>query len=1502
MPSHPTKIGKYNVEGVIGQGGMGVVYKAVDSQIGRYVAIKMITGNRDDPSLPERFKSEARSTGSLQCPNIVTVYDFGEQDGNPYLVMQFLEGSSLDSLIQKGVSLTLSERLGIIIDVCNGLSYAHQRGVIHRDIKPGNIMVLQDGANDGMGVIVDFGIARIAGDTRNTKTDQIVGSVHYMSAEQLQGKELDNRTDIYATGVVLFQLLTGALPFDSPDTAATLLKIVNDPPPPLSTYLKEYPVELEAIVSKVLAKKREERYATAEDLAFDLRQVQGHAKSETVAQLVRRAEASVSREEWTRAREQLQQALRIDRQNTQAQKLMNAVQERLRQQQQIEQARTLRSQADEAYTDQRYDDALRLVDQAVTLDETNSDLLAFRESVRAAKDRATGLRRTLRRAEAALQDGDLDEAQSAVNDAFKIDPHDTQAKALKVIISQHAEERSRQEQLRKLLDRARNQIVARDLTGAFATLRTAEALDPTSNELHSVAKMALSALEQERRRSETEELRRQIEGALVQEDYATAVARAEEGLRRFPQEQSLLRLKALAEAQRLRVEQKKFVREQVAAASSLIDSGRLSQALTVLETALQRAPGNSELETLLSTVRDRVVAAESEQQKLQLLAAAVAEGKRILQERGARSAREFLDAYSGQYSEFPQLRDLYNAVRARETLDALDSKLAAEPNPAKRVQLAEEAVRSNPDNHWIRQRLADVQQVKTQISAVIDRAQRSEAGGRFSEAAREWQQLCKRYPEVPEFEVQVRRVASLQAKAKSSTGALLTTASSTVKESPEAGKSALSLSATRVLDSAVAPGIDLTPKKSAPVGREAAAAVRDTTPPPTRNVALRIRSVVDLQRRLENLNVGLRIGSAIDLLRRPENLFARPKKYVAVSVAVIVLAVGWYALSRWGKASVARQSIAPSLQVHIITNPSDSVVTSGSQPVSGGMVSLLPGASVTVEVVRLGYKTKQEEVRQESDGKIVLEPEPLHLSIQTSEKTGTVELDGQKITDLSDGNMDEYDLVADGNDHKLSVSARGKRLFAVEFQAVAGSPPQVKTFVVKDMFLMTSLGGSAKLYAGDFLKDVRVGDQKLTVSPSGTDLSLSAQNHEIKFGEGDEQGSLEVDISNAPTLAVHSTQVDGQVQVRSNVEGATLTVDGTTVKRQRRGWEVRRPPGTYNFALSAEGYEPQMWKMTMRGRQTLSKNVDLKAKVKLASMAALVIAGGTPGTEVEVDGKRIGELDANGNLQLPNVLTAGQHSILLAKLYFENHTFEVSAKLPEVRITDAKLTAWPTLMVQTSPADAVVKYKRVGDSQVHQAGPSARLRLPSGQYDLLVEASGFQTYKTELRLVPGEDMSIPLKLVPIPDYEFQDAAQVIHEGPWVRSKDPHSFVYLKRGLLNENLVFTKPGRNLFWSKKVEWVIEASEGSGHVQYVLDGSKMVRKLVIEENVSDQKEAKVDAAAVTQGTSLSVHIQVEGSHVQVSNDKGVVLDDYNSPEHNFSGGRIGIKTESQFVVRNE
>lgn len=1485
MAAYPAKIGKYTVESVIGRGGMGVVYKAVDPQIGRYVAIKMINSG-GDPSLLERFRAEARSTGSLQFPNIVTVYDFGEQDGNPYLVMQFLEGPSLESIIQQGVSLALPEKLGIIIDVCNGLAYAHQRGVIHRDIKPANIIVLEDGVNDGMGVIVDFGIARIGGDVRLTKTDQIVGSFHYMSAEQLQAQELDNRGDIYAAGVVLFQLLTDALPFYAPDTAATLLQIINEPPPPLSKYLKEYPEELEAILNRALAKRREDRYANARDFASDLMRVQENVKSDTVLQLVRRAEGSFTREEWTRAREYLQQVLRIDRQNIQAQRLMNAVEERLRQQQQLEQARGLRSQADEAYMDQRYDDALRLLDQAVGLDATNSNLVTFRDSVRVDKERAMGLRRALRRAEVALQDGDLDEAESAVDEAFKIDPHDTQAKALKVIISQQNQEKIRLEQVRALLDQARNQIVGRDLPGAFATLKTAEALDPASSELQSVAKMAVGAREQEKRRSETEELRRQVETALVNEEYATAVAKAEEGLQRFPQEQSLLKLKALAEAQRVRVEHKKFVREQFSAASSLADSGDLVHALAALDSALERTSGNSELESLRATVKERFAAEESKRQRLAAAEATLAEGKRILQQRGARSAREFLDKQVSHLAEFPLLSELHEAARAREALDDLDSRLAAEVNPARRVQLGEVALRSNPDNPWIQQRLADLQRVRAEITAAIDRAQAFEAAKRFADALHEWQKLQAAYPQVPEFGAQIRQLANLQEEGKKSATVQPippVVVPHAALETTKPTRLDANFSATRVRGTGALQDSPVTPKESPATIR------KDAEAPAAKKIALMPTVDGVPQKRFPR-------GDKTSVRK----LFVVPNQYMIVAAAALVLAVAGYLLFGRHGNTHNTVTITP-LQIHIVTNPSDALVTKDSNPVLNGTLALTPGTSVAIEVARLGYKTKRVELRQASDGNIVLEPEPMHLSIQTSEKSGTVELDGQKIGDLSGGSMDEYDLVPDGNAHKLSVMVRGKQLFAVTLRAVVGSPPQVDAFDTSGLFLITSLGTNAKLYAGTFLKSVRIGDQNVSVTSSGADMTLNESHSEIKFGEGSEQGSLTLEISNAPILAVHSTNVDGQVLVTTNVEGAQLTVERVPVQRQRHGWQVSRPPGTYNFALSAEGYEPQKWTMTLQRRQMFAKNVELKPKVVTATMASLSIVGGTPGAEVNVDGQRVGELDANGNVQLPAILTIGPHSIAFAKPYHESRTFEVAAKLPDVRLADVNLIAWPSLSFQSTANNVTVMYHRVGDSQEHQATASARLRLPTGQYELEAEAAGFQKYSAEVKLAAGDDVSLPLKLVPIQDYEFQDPTQVVHEGPWIKLKDTHKFVYLKPGLLSENLIFSKPGKNLFWNRKIEWQIEAVDGSVRLQYILEGQKMLRRLVTGGETSDQKEEKVDATAGAQPTSLSVHIEVNETHVRVSNDKGAVLDDYATSLHNFSASRIGVRTDSRFVVRS-
>ena len=212
----PSKIGKYQVLEVLGQGGMGTVYKGVDPLIGRLVAIKVIVADDiDNPELLKRFYREAKAVGNLQHPNIVIVYDLGEENKNPYLVMEYLDGEPLNKIIASRRELSLLQKLGIITKVCDALSYAHQRDVVHRDVKPANVLLLKNGQVK----LLDFGIARL-GNSAYTQTEtrkgQVMGTMSYIAPEQLNEEIVDGRSDVYSTGVMLFELVTYKLPFESP--------------------------------------------------------------------------------------------------------------------------------------------------------------------------------------------------------------------------------------------------------------------------------------------------------------------------------------------------------------------------------------------------------------------------------------------------------------------------------------------------------------------------------------------------------------------------------------------------------------------------------------------------------------------------------------------------------------------------------------------------------------------------------------------------------------------------------------------------------------------------------------------------------------------------------------------------------------------------------------------------------------------------------------------------------------------------------------------------------------------------------------------------------------------------------------------------------------------------------------------------------------------------------------------------------------------------------------
>ena len=260
------QIGRYEILEEIGRGAMGVVFKGRDPLIGRAVAVKTITaGVAESADLLERFYREARAAGGLQHPNIVTIYEMAESEGAPFIAMEYLQGESLEKLIARKPALPLATRIDYVVQACRALDYAHRRGVIHRDVKPANIVI----TTDGMVKVVDFGIARIA-DASKTQTGMLLGTLAYMSPEQLRGQHADARCDIWALGVVLYELITYRRPFTGDNHAALLLNILQNEPPSIRQLLTDCPIQLQTVVSRALRKDDKERYPTMEALLNDL--------------------------------------------------------------------------------------------------------------------------------------------------------------------------------------------------------------------------------------------------------------------------------------------------------------------------------------------------------------------------------------------------------------------------------------------------------------------------------------------------------------------------------------------------------------------------------------------------------------------------------------------------------------------------------------------------------------------------------------------------------------------------------------------------------------------------------------------------------------------------------------------------------------------------------------------------------------------------------------------------------------------------------------------------------------------------------------------------------------------------------------------------------------------------------------------------------------------------------------------------------------------------------
>ena len=285
VPRIGTEFAGYRIEALLGRGGMSVVYRAENARLGNKVALKLLADElADDESFRERFVRESRTAATLNHPNIITIYDAGDWEGVLYIAMRYVDGD-LKAYLRREGPLAPDHALSVAAQVGSALDAAHARGLLHRDVKPANILLdLGEPGAPPLAYLADFGLTKhLESRSGITASGQFVGTIDYMSPEQIEGRDVDSRTDIYSLGCVVFETLAGATPFRRETDVAVLWAHMRDDPPPLSELRPDLPRELDGVIGRAMAKLPEERYGNCRDLASDLRHVLGAAAVETYA-------------------------------------------------------------------------------------------------------------------------------------------------------------------------------------------------------------------------------------------------------------------------------------------------------------------------------------------------------------------------------------------------------------------------------------------------------------------------------------------------------------------------------------------------------------------------------------------------------------------------------------------------------------------------------------------------------------------------------------------------------------------------------------------------------------------------------------------------------------------------------------------------------------------------------------------------------------------------------------------------------------------------------------------------------------------------------------------------------------------------------------------------------------------------------------------------------------------------------------------------------------------
>jgi len=601
------QVGKYEIISEIGRGAMGAVYKARDPLIGRLVALKTITsGLSAQANSLERFYQEARSAGALQHPNIVTIYELGHQDSTPFIAMEYIEGGSLDQVIEQRQVLPLSVKLGYIVRVCEALSYAHRHNVIHRDVKPANIMVTKEGVVK----VVDFGIARLT-DMSLTQPHMMIGSRAYMSPQLYKGERADARADIWAAGVTLYEFIAYRRPFGGDSEAELMFHILSDQPPALRSVAPDCPDELANIVGKMLEKKAQDRYQAMEDVLGDLEPLWKSAQEATVAGLVADCQQLVAAQDLQRAQGLLRKALQIDTSNTQVKSLLEKVSTELRRSQILPRLNEHLERGHAFLLTGKLREARSEVEAALGLDSRHEPAQKLREELEAAAARAQEVEQKLRLTKQRLAEGALTEAAAALGSALELDAANPGAQELRRQIEEEKTRREKRKNLSEILHRARTLWTALNYEECLQVLDEGLRAFPREPEFIKLQQMARHDLEDLQKQRQLGEVRRLV----AQQDFAQARRVIDPIAAKYAQDSAVRNLQNLVlDGEREQQKASRLV-EEMAGLRSFLSGGKFAEAVAKGEALLREYPAEFELKEIVDYARGEAAQQEQRQQE-----------------------------------------------------------------------------------------------------------------------------------------------------------------------------------------------------------------------------------------------------------------------------------------------------------------------------------------------------------------------------------------------------------------------------------------------------------------------------------------------------------------------------------------------------------------------------------------------------------------------------------------------------------------------------------------------------------------------------------------------------------------------------------------------------------------------------------------------------------------------------------------------------------------------